>query len=71
MYAFSSIHAEMRHKPFKADLKHCFLGGKRKAPARSAVGLKHLLSVDALDKGLQLHSLSHPDSACSSKRRRQ
>lgn len=71
IYAFSSIPTEMRHKHFKRDLKHCFLGGKRKTPARSARGIVHLLHQDALDKGLYMLSLDREShSAPVPKRRR-
>ena len=57
---FSSIPTEMRHRPFKRDLRHCFLGGKSKAPRRAALGLAALVANDAIDKQLQLRHAADP-----------
>ena len=54
MFVFSSIPSEMRHKPFKMDVRHTFLGGKRTLPARCARGLTNLMKLDAVDKSIQL-----------------
>ena len=59
IFMFSSIPSEMRHKPFKRDLRHCFLGGKHTAPRRAATGIAALVAhYDAIDKQLQLQRVS-------------
>lgn len=70
IYLFSSIPTEMRHKTFKLDVRHAFLGGRRKAPARCAKGLTKLLDNDALDKGLIVKRLLDPSPEPQAKRSR-
>ena len=51
---FSSVPTERRHQGFKRDLRYSFQGWKISQPSLSNKALAHVLSLDALDKGLQL-----------------
>lgn len=70
IFLFSSIPTEMKHRPFKLDVKNSFLGGRRTQPARCAKGLTKQVENDALDKGLLVQRLSDPNPLPASKRAR-
>ena len=54
-YLYSSIPSERRHQGFKRDMRHWCQAWKVKNPKASKAGLRHVVDLDALDHGIQMH----------------